>query len=186
MNRDRSEGHRKASWITLLATVSALVVLPLHPAIAQCPDPWVNWADRLGYGANTRVLIAHADDAGSFLGANTGIEDMLTSGKIDSASVMVPAPYYSDMVDRYNANPSLDIGLHLTLNSRKNYQWRPVYRPPRGVKRILKHKFLWWGWYPYFPSEWIYTWLYRGPQAVEMEIDAQINAALNGLPSSRR
>ena len=186
MRQDRS--NVAARSVRLGAPVGLLAVaMAFAPvASAQCLDDDAPWGDRLGYGDGT-VLIVHADDAGAFVGGNSAIADMLESGVIDSASVMVPPPYYGEMVARHNQAGGLgveyDLGIHLTLNSRKNYRWGPVHDPARKVKRILKRKFLFWGWHPYFPTGAFYSWFYRGPQAVDWELRAQINAALVGWPA---
>lgn len=178
--------NRRRSWWLAIALGSLSVALAPSVALAQCPDPWVNWADRLGYGSTNKVLVMHADDAGMFLGTNSAIEDLLQSGLVDSAAVMPAPPYYADMVARHNAAGNLDLGIHLTFNSEwESYRWGPVFRPPRGVKRILEHKFLFWGWKPYFPGGSFYTWLYRGPKTLEKELRAQVSAALDGLPTWR-
>lgn len=153
-------------------------------AAAAAPAP-TNWADRLGYGAGNKILILHADDAGMFPGTNSGIGDLLASGEIQSASAMPPVPFFGDLVAWYNAQPAApDVGLHLTLNAEwDTYRWGPSFDPPPGVKRILKHKFLFWGWRPVFPGSSFYTFLYRGPLTMQRELRAQLEAAVSGLPA---
>lgn len=142
-----------------------------------------NWADRLGYGAGNKVLILHADDAGMFAGTNAGVQSLLQSGEIQSASAMPPLPHFGELVEWHNSHPGHDVGLHLTLNSEwDSFRWGPVFDPPSGVKRILRRRFLFWGWRPYFPGGSFYTFLYRGPNTVERELRAQIDAAVDGLP----
>ena len=51
-------------------------------------------AERLGYGADDRLLIVNCDDLGSSHGANAAIHRALVYGAIStSASLMVPCPW---------------------------------------------------------------------------------------------
>jgi predicted glycoside hydrolase/deacetylase ChbG (UPF0249 family) len=63
--------------------------------------------------------------------------EALLSGSVQSASVMMPCPWVSEMADFARQHPDLDIGLHLTLTSEwKYYRWRPV-APAEKVKGLL-------------------------------------------------
>ena len=49
-------------------------------------------AERLGYPANSRLLVIHADDFGMMHTVNHAIEDAFQNHWITSASIMVPCP----------------------------------------------------------------------------------------------
>ncbi len=86
-----------------------------------------NLAERLGYSADAKLLIIHADDLGMSHSANKSFIDALKSGMVNSGSIMVPCPWFSEIAAYYRENPDLDLGLHLTLNSEwKHYRWRGV------------------------------------------------------------
>ena len=72
-------------------------------------------------------LILNADDFGSCLAANDGIERALSEGLATSASVMVPCAWSYDACQRARAHPEWSIGLHLTLSCEwQRLRWRPV------------------------------------------------------------
>jgi predicted glycoside hydrolase/deacetylase ChbG (UPF0249 family) len=72
-------------------------------------------SERLGYGPQARLLIVHADDLGLAHSVNSAFISGLATGLINSGSVMVPCPWFSEIAAFYKENPGADIGLHLTL-----------------------------------------------------------------------
>ncbi len=71
------------------------------------------------------------------------------------------------------ANPALDLGVHLTLNSEKKpYRWRPITTPPRSAGLTDEAGYFW----PDVPS----VRKNAAPEAVEAELRAQIDAAFGG------
>jgi predicted glycoside hydrolase/deacetylase ChbG (UPF0249 family) len=74
------------------------------------------------------VLVARADDAGSFLAANRGIEQALAAGVVRNVSVMAPASHFDDAAARLRETQAC-IGLHLTLTAEwtsHDHRWAPV------------------------------------------------------------
>jgi predicted glycoside hydrolase/deacetylase ChbG (UPF0249 family) len=85
------------------------------------------WADRLGYPANAKVLILHADELGLSYETNAAGARLLESGAVRSASAMAPAPWFADFAEWWKSHPDADVGLELTLNSElQHYRWQPV------------------------------------------------------------
>lgn len=81
-------------------------------------------AERLGYGADTRLLIVNCDDFGSSHGANSAILRALDHGIATSATLMVPCPWARDAVRRAEGR---DVGVHLTLTCEyPGYRWRAL------------------------------------------------------------
>jgi predicted glycoside hydrolase/deacetylase ChbG (UPF0249 family) len=64
-------------------------------------------------------LIVHADDFGLSKSVNLGIIKSFNEGILTSASIMVNGDGFEDSVDLLKLNPSLDLGLHLTLVGEK-------------------------------------------------------------------
>jgi len=85
------------------------------------------WADRLGYPAESKVLILHADELGLSYETNAAGVKLLESGAVRSAAAMVPAPWFADFAQWSKSHPDADVGLELTLNSElQHYRWQPV------------------------------------------------------------
>jgi predicted glycoside hydrolase/deacetylase ChbG (UPF0249 family) len=84
-------------------------------------------AERLGYPRDAKLLILHADDLGVAHSVNAASLAALDSGFINSASAMVPTPWFKEVADYANTHPNHDLGLHLTLNSEwQTYRWGSV------------------------------------------------------------
>ena len=89
-------------------------------------------AERLGYPANSRLLVIHADDFGMMHTVNTAIEEALEKGWVTSASIMVPCPWFPEVVMWTKTHPNADLGIHLTLNADWTpYRWGPVSPQPK-------------------------------------------------------
>jgi hypothetical protein len=119
----------------------------------------------------THRVVIHADDVGMCHGANQAFVELSLLGSITSGSVMVPCPWFPEIAEMAGSDPSLDVGVHLTLNAEKqHYRWRPVsgLGPSSGL--VDDHGYMWRN----------VTDLRRHahPDAVEHEWRAQIDAAL--------
>jgi predicted glycoside hydrolase/deacetylase ChbG (UPF0249 family) len=72
-------------------------------------------------------LLVRGDDLGSFASANQACIDACTKGIVRSVEVMVPCTWFPEAVKLLNENPSIDVGVHLTLTSEwSNCKWRPL------------------------------------------------------------
>jgi chitin disaccharide deacetylase len=84
-------------------------------------------ADRLGLAPGVRAVILNADDFGMCHAANTAIIDLLTAGRIDSTTVMVPCAWAPEALAFAATRSDLDVGVHLVLTSEwTRYRWRPL------------------------------------------------------------
>jgi predicted glycoside hydrolase/deacetylase ChbG (UPF0249 family) len=84
-------------------------------------------AERLGHPRDAKLLILHADDLGVAHSEDSASFDALDRGAVNSASVMMPTPWVTEVVQYSKTHPSADIGLHLTFTSEwKTYRWGGV------------------------------------------------------------
>ena len=127
-------------------------------------------AERLGYLPGTKLIIVHADDLGETHAVNAAAMKALQGGTINSASLMVPCPWFPEMADYAKSHPDADFGLHLTLTSeRVYYRWGPV-APADQVPSLLDEK-------GYFHHDWEHN-PHVDAKQVEVELRAQIERAL--------
>ena len=71
----------------------------------------------LGLDPARRVALLHADDVGMCHGANTSFIDLSRAGHLTCGSVMVPCAWFPEIGRIAAEDPSLDLGVHLTLTS---------------------------------------------------------------------
>jgi predicted glycoside hydrolase/deacetylase ChbG (UPF0249 family) len=127
-------------------------------------------ADRLGYPSGTKLIIVHADDLGETHAVNAAAMKALESGSINSASLMVPCPWFPEIADYANSHPDADFGLHLTLTSeRVYYRWGPV-APADKIPSLVDEN-------GYFHHDWEQNEPINAKE-VEVELRAQIERAL--------
>src|SRR5713101_6864928 len=126
-------------------------------------------AEQLGYALNTKLLVVHADDLGLTHSVNAASINALESGAINSASIMVPCPWFPEVADYAKSHPELDFGLHLTLTSeRVYYRWGPVASKARVPSLVDENG--------YFHHDWTASTKIN-PAEVELELRAQIDRA---------
>jgi chitin disaccharide deacetylase len=129
-------------------------------------------AERLGYPANAKLLILHADDLAAAHSINTASLEALDKGAISSASVMVPTPWITEVADYARTHPNADLGLHLTITSEwRTYRWGSVESSDR-VPSLLDSTGT-------FPSEVQPVATRAKPAEVERELRAQVERALS-------
>jgi chitin disaccharide deacetylase len=82
---------------------------------------------KLGYAADSRLVIINSDDFGMCHSANEGTWDVLTKGYGTSATIMVPCPWSPEALALAVSRPDLSIGIELVLTSEwEPYRWGPV------------------------------------------------------------
>ncbi|MGH9397102.1 MAG: polysaccharide deacetylase family protein [Terriglobia bacterium] len=101
----------------------ALVIFCAGPSQAQQP----NYAQRLGYASNAKLLIIHGDDLAAAHSVDQATFKGLTTHALSSASVIVPAPWLTEVAAWSKQHADADIGIHIALTSEwEHYRWRPV------------------------------------------------------------
>lgn len=137
------------------------------PAIGQ--QGGVEALKRLGYPADARLLILHADDVGMSHSVNVASFEALRKGYVSSASIMVPCPWFTEAAEFSKAHPEYDFGLHLTLTSEwQAYRWRPVRL--EGVESLVDVM-------GYFPRESVKLGKNAKPDEAAAELEAQLAMA---------
>lgn len=100
-------------------------------------------AERLGYPKNAKLLILHADDVGVSHAVNDATITAMEKGCVNSASIMVPCPWFVEIASYAREHPGTDFGLHITLTSEwNNYKWAPVTPAQQVPTLINKQGFL--------------------------------------------
>jgi chitin disaccharide deacetylase len=154
----------RREWIVGLLALIATT----WPVAAWAQDK-TSFAERLGFGRDAKLLIVHADDVGMTHAVNAATIKALESGGVNSASIMVPCPWFPEIADYAKAHANADFGLHLTLTAeRVYYRWGPV--APRDTVPTLADE------NGYFRHDWTAA-THIEPKEVEREIRAQIDRA---------
>jgi predicted glycoside hydrolase/deacetylase ChbG (UPF0249 family) len=97
-------------------------------------------AEQLGYPADSKLLIIHADDLGVSHSENEASIAALQNGSVSSASIMVPCPWFPEIANYAMQHPTADLGLHLTLTAEwKFYKWGSVI-PTNEAGSLLNSK----------------------------------------------
>jgi predicted glycoside hydrolase/deacetylase ChbG (UPF0249 family) len=151
-----------------------LMVLVLSAALLATPaeaQAGKSLAERLGYPADAKLLIVHADDLGMAHSVNAASIKGLESGLVSSASVMVPCPWFPEIAAYAKAHPEADLGLHLTLTSEwKSFRWGPVLPRDRVKSLVAPDGYL-------YPTE-AEAAAKADPREAEAEIRAQIERSI--------
>jgi predicted glycoside hydrolase/deacetylase ChbG (UPF0249 family) len=143
----------------------AIFLLQTFAATAQKTLP-----EKLGYAKNSKLLILHADDLGMSHSENAATIYGMEKGSVNSASIMVPCPWFSEIAAYARAHPAADFGLHLTLTSEWNFlKWGPVASKSEVSGLLNKNGF--------FFSAVDSVHKSGKPEEVEKELRAQIEKA---------
>ena len=132
------------------------------------PNPFLT---KLGYSNTDRLVIIHTDDIGMCHASVQAFKDLWSFGTITSGAVMVPCPWFPAVAKMCRENREIDMGVHATLNAEwENYRWGPVStRDPESG--LLDADGYFNQWHPAVYDN-------AKPEAVEREINAQIERAL--------
>ncbi|HUG62580.1 MAG TPA: ChbG/HpnK family deacetylase, partial [Methylomirabilota bacterium] len=104
-------------------------------------------------------------------GANIAYLELSRSGRCDSGSVMVPCPAFREMAAAASADPTLDLGVHLTLTAEKaRYRWGPLTGRSDAAGLTDGDGYLW--------RSVAEVRAHAHPEAVRAELTLQIETAL--------
>ena len=155
---------KKASRHLLLITVS-IFFFAIQASAQQ------TLAEKLGYAADAKLLIVHADDIGLAQSVNAASNSAFASGGITSGSIMVPCPWFVDFAEHYKSHPDLDVGIHITLTSEWDYYKFGGILPSTEIPSLLDEN-------GYFYPTTEEVGQFADPVEAEKEIRAQIDRAI--------
>lgn len=125
--------------VVLFIFVSIGLTLNSENSFSQM-DPSKTLAEQLGYSADAKLLIIHADDLGVGHSKNAASISAWEQSGINSASIMVPTPWFPEIAHYATKNPEFYLGLHLTLTSEwMYYKWDGVL-PSNEISTLLTEK----------------------------------------------
>src|SRR5258707_6087344 len=128
-------------------------------------------AERLGYPADSNLLIVHADDLAVAHSVDTASFDALDKKAVTSASIMVPCAWLTEVASYAKDHPDADLGLHLTLTSEwKVDRWGSVESNDKVTSLFDPSGYLW--------QETLLAARHLKPEEAEREIRAQIDHAI--------
>jgi predicted glycoside hydrolase/deacetylase ChbG (UPF0249 family) len=157
----------------MLSILSATTLFTVHAQTKTAQSSGANvktLAERLGYSRDAKLIIVHADDVGVTHSVNAATVTALNSGLVNSASIMVPCPWFPEIADYAKAHQDVDFGLHLTLTAeRVYYRWGPVAPRDKVPSLVDENGYFWHDWSPTTHID---------PKDVEVELRAQIERAL--------
>jgi predicted glycoside hydrolase/deacetylase ChbG (UPF0249 family) len=132
------------------------------------PNPYMQ---KLGYSDTDRVVIVHTDDIGMCHASVQAFQDLWAFGTITSGATMVPCPWFPAVVRMCRENPAIDMGVHATLNAEwESYRWGPV-STREADSGLMDNAGYFHQWHQAVYDN-------AKPEAVEKEVDAQIERAL--------
>src|SRR5947199_2720764 len=124
-----------------LFVAAVLAVLLVQRGGAQSNGRTVQ--ERLGYPASARLLVLHADDLGMSHSVNRATFEALEKGWITSSSILVPCPWFPEVVRFAQSHPDADLGIHLALNSEwTDYRWGPLSAKEKVPTLLDEHGYL--------------------------------------------
>jgi chitin disaccharide deacetylase len=101
-------------------------------------------AERLGYPADSKLLIVHADDLAVAHSVDAASFDALNKNVVTAASIMVPCAWLTEVASYAKDHPDADLGLHLTLTSEwKVDRWGPVSSSDKVPSLFDPSGYLW-------------------------------------------
>jgi predicted glycoside hydrolase/deacetylase ChbG (UPF0249 family) len=128
-------------------------------------------AERLGYPADSKLLIVHADDLAIAHSEDAASFDALEKNAVTSASIIVPGPWLTEVATYAKAHPGADLGLHLALTSEwRTYRWGSVESKDKVPSLFDPSGYLW--------PETLPALQNIKPEEAEREIRAQVERAL--------
>jgi predicted glycoside hydrolase/deacetylase ChbG (UPF0249 family) len=160
-----------------LGLTLAGAALALAPLVAAAAPPQTV-QERLGHPASARLLVIHADDLGMSHSVNRATFEALERRWITSASILVPCPWFPEVVRWARTHQDADLGIHLALNSEwTTFRWGPIASKD-AIPSLLDPD-------GYLPIVEEIVVEHAKPPEIERELRAQVDKAKSaGIPIS--
>ena len=167
MRRTLISSLQVACALSLCALAAAQNALPVHPKTAS---------ETLDYPADARLLVIQAEDLGMAHSIDKASFEALEKGWVTTAGILVPGPWFPEVLRWSRSHPNADLGVRLDLNSDwSSYRWRPVSTLQKGSGLTDAGGYL--------SSSQIAVAQHATPAEVEDELRAQIDMAKRaGIP----
>lgn len=157
---------------TIIRSLLFIPVILLVSSASFAQNASTTLAEQLGYPSDARLLIIHADDLGVAHSKNSASISAWEQNGINSASIMVPTPWFPEIANYARKHPQFDLGLHLTLTAEWDfYKWNGVL-PSNEIPSLVNEQ-------DYFYAAVSDVVSNSDPAEVEKEIRAQIERAMD-------
>ena len=154
--------HKRIAFLFLFSLATAILA-------ASVQEKSKSLAERLGFYRDSKLLIVHADDLGETHSVNAATIKAFESGLVNSASLMIPCPWFPEIADYAKSHPDADFGIHLTLTSERiYYRWGPVASKDKVPSLVDENG--------YFHHDWTPA-THVNAKEVDLELRAQIDRA---------
>jgi predicted glycoside hydrolase/deacetylase ChbG (UPF0249 family) len=115
--------HSSRRFSGVLPNLCALLLLLPAASFTQVKDV----AAKLGYPADSKLLVILADDVGIYHSANQASFTALNQRAVTSGTVLQTSPWLTEVAAYAKQHPEISLGVHLALSSEYNtYRWGPV------------------------------------------------------------
>lgn len=156
--------------LTLALLPFALLSLPLVAHDHEPSTETTSIQEQLGYPADAKLLIIHADDLGLAHSKNLASFHAMEEGVVTSGSVMMTTPWVLEVAQYAQTHPQADLGVHLTLTSEwETYKNGPIAGRDQVPSLVTPHG--------YFHSNTADFAAAADLDEIETEARAQIQAA---------
>lgn len=150
--------------------IAAFLSLASICPVAQVPSAAPNDTNLTGYDRNARLLVIQGEDLGMAHSIDKASFEALEKGWITTAGILVPGPWFPEVVRWARSHPKADLGIRLDLNSDwSSYRWRPVSAVQRSSGLTDSGGYL--------SNSQLYVAHHATPEEIESEERAQIDLA---------
>jgi len=120
--------------IRIFAQTAVCLLFFCAQCIAQLRPPTESAAATpFGFPGNARLLVIQAEDLGMAHSIDKASFEALEKGWVTTAGVLVPGPWFPEVLRWSHSHPNADLGIRLDLNADwSSYRWRPISGASKG------------------------------------------------------